>query len=223
MKQLLPLIALLLIACAPAQTTETLPDDESLLTEEPVAETAAPTITPTVSATPTPAPFDVSLEALPLAPGEILYWHEDELRIIGPDGSNDRRLLTGEHITIVTIGLPFTSPSDRYMAVSAMQPFVLDLQTGDIFVLSDRKESAIASFFWAPGDIFYYVWYDEGFDWKTWRVEMPTVSTQELVYDAREGGVMTNALNDTYLVIHEPIRDDERQSMLLNWRTGQRL
>src|SRR5688572_14113194 len=138
---------------AETQTAEPVSTDLPNPTELP-----SPTPAPTDAPTSTPVPFGLNLEALPMQASEILYWRDSQLRIIGQDGSNDRLLLHDDHLTI---GLPFASPSGRYLALSAMQPFVLDLQTGDVVPLSPYVDTALASFFWLPGDILYYIWKDE--------------------------------------------------------------
>jgi hypothetical protein len=208
---------LCLSACATAETVDT-PTTSPVSTM--LASATAPlTQASTPSPTATPAPFGLNPDSLPMQQDEILYRVNDELHIVGLDGSNDRLLLQDAN---VHIGLPHTSPSGRYLTLSAMQPFVLDLQTGEVTPLSSVIDSAIASFFWVPGDILYYIWKAENLNWRMWRVAMPDVSVQEPVYGVGEGGNVIQVLDDTYLIVIEALVGTERQSTLLDWRTGTR-
>jgi hypothetical protein len=112
MKRIFLLTALWLAGCSAAPQITSSPAATELSPTAPVETAAAvPTTTstpvPTLSPTAIPSPFGLNHEALPIAPNEILYWYGNELRIVGPDGSNNRLLLTGEHLAI---GPPDTSP-----------------------------------------------------------------------------------------------------------------
>lgn len=226
-------IAAVLIGCAVPSAP---PTPSATPTLAPPTATDLPTLTPvptqvlkvTETYTPTPDPQHVQLGSFPVPPEYILYLRDadaavfnspyyTELHAVSPDGSDDRLLMAVENLAD-----PVRSPGGRYAAFSTNKPFVLDLTTGALSVLDPHEESAAASFFWLSDDVLYYTWANAGL-WSTWRAQMPAGSAPELAFPPQEGSVVLQVLDDERLVISEPVADTQRQTVVLNWRTGERI
>src|SRR5688572_13500098 len=147
------LVLALFTACVPEsdQTTLATPAPTPAYTLAPTI-TSAPSHTPTTAPTAIPKPVVVLQPSFPIPTDYILYLRDVgmtvEVRAVSPDGSDNRLVMSGEHLT--NMGMAAT---DRYLAFSALRPYVLDLQTGEITLLDPREESAIASFYWVSDEV----------------------------------------------------------------------